>query len=255
MSDPASLPELFDLEHDDFADDLPLYEQLARRGDGPLLELGVGTGRIAIELARAGFEVWGIDSSEPMLERARCKAAGLDRLHLQPGDMRDFALDTRFALVFAGMGAFHHLLTRDDQLSCLRAVKRHLTPDGIFVCDLRPFLYNDWDRGASAVLFHDWTRRLDSGETVVKLRSVHVDGARQLQHETHIYDLVDDAGATRRILCEIDLRFVARYEMEGLLHESGLAPEGCYGDYDLAPFDETSEYMISIARSATSPDR
>ena len=247
-----SLPELFDLEHGGDADDFPLYEQLARRLDGPVLELGVGTGRLAIPLARAGLEVWGVDSSEPMLERARCTAGDLPGLRLEAGDIRDFALGARFGLIFAGMGTFHHLLTRDDQLACLRAVQRHLAPDGRFACDLRPFLYNDWDRGASAVVFHDWTRSLDSGETVIKLRSVHVDPAEQLQHETHIYDVVDEAGTMRRVMTEIDLRFLTRYEMEGVLHESGLTPDGCYGDYDLTPFDETSEYMITIARDATS---
>jgi len=251
MAQLPSLPELFDLEYGDGEDDLPLYEQLARRVDGPVLELGTGTGRLAIPLARAGLEVWGIDSSEAMLERARCKAGDLAGLHLEAGDMRDFALDARFALIFAGMGTFHHLLTRDDQVACLRAVERHLAPDGRFACDLRPFLYNDWDTGDSAVVFHDWTRALDSGETVVKLRSVRVDAAEQLQNETHIYDVVDAGGITRRAVAQIDLRFLTRYEMEGLLHASGLTPDGWYGDYDLAPFDETSEYMITIARSAT----
>ena len=70
------LAELFDLDFGHFADDLPFYENLARRCEGPILELGVGAGRVAIPLARAGFEVWGIDSSEAVLARARAKRAG-----------------------------------------------------------------------------------------------------------------------------------------------------------------------------------
>src|SRR3990172_5166119 len=97
----AELAELFDLDYGDFTDDLSFYEQLARRGEGPVLELGVGAGRVAVHLARAGSEVWGIDSSEAMLARARCKAGPelAERLHLAPGDMRDFELGRRFDLV------------------------------------------------------------------------------------------------------------------------------------------------------------
>jgi len=245
------LPELFDLDYGDFADDLPFYENLARRCEGPLLELGVGTGRVAIPLARAGFSVWGIDASEAMLARARRKA-GLEleeRLHLLPGDMRGFQLGREFQLIFASLGTFHHLLTPEEQLACLRCVHRHLAPGGLFVCDLRPLLSSDWEVGASLPVLHDWTRVLPgTGETVVKLRSVRADPARQVQHETHLYDLVAVDGAVHRVVATVDLRFTTRYEMEGLLRAAGLEPEHVYGDFDLAPYAEDSEYLITVAR-------
>lgn len=256
MSDQhADLPELFDLDYGGFADDLAFYESLAERGDAPVLELGVGTGRVAIPLARAGFEVWGIDTSEAVLAHARCKAGPelAERLHLQPGDMRDFNLGRTFELIFAGLGAFHHLLTPDDQSACLRSVQRHLAPGGLFVCDLRPLLQSDWEPGASVPLSHDWTRVLPStGETVVKLRSVRTDGAKQTQHETHFYDRIAADGTLRRVAVEVDLRFTTRYEMEGLLRTAGLEIDQTYGDFDLSPYDETSEYMITVARRRAS---
>ena len=247
----TDLPELIDLDYGDFADDLPFYEHLARRCEGPLLELGVGAGRVAIPLARAGFDVWGIDSSEAMLARARCKAgpALAERLHLLPGDMRGFHLDRQFDLIFAGLGAFHHLLTTRDQLACLRCVERHLAPGGLFVCDLRPLFHNEWQPGDSVPLLHDWTRVLSStGETVIKLRSVRADRAQQAQHELHLYDIVSNDGAVRRVTAEVDLRFSTRYEMEGLLREAGLELDQVYGDFDLSPYDDASEYMITVAR-------
>ncbi len=252
MADPGhELADLFDLDYGEFADDLSLYENLARRGERPVLELGVGTGRVAIPLARAGFEVCGIDSSEAMLARAGCKAGPelADRLHLLHGDMRDFRLDRDFDLVFAGLGAFHHLLTPAEQAACLRCVRRHLAPGGLFVCDLRPIFHADWEHGASVPLLHDWTRVLPgTGETVTKLRSVRADRARQVQHETHLYDLVATDGSLRRVAADVDLRFTTRYEMEGLLREAGLELDQVYGDFDLSPFDETSEYLITVAR-------
>lgn len=254
----ALIAELLDLDWGGFSDDLPFYENLARRCDGPLLELGVGTGRVALQLARAGHDVWGIDTSEPALRLARCRAdSGLqERLHLSCADMRDFRLDREFSLILAGFGAFHHLVTPADQLACLRCVARHLAPGGLFVCDLRPLLGVDWDAGPSAPLLHDWTRPLArTGETVLKFRSVASDRARQVQHETHIYDIVAPDGGLRRVSATVDLRFTTRYEMEGLLREAGLELDQLYGDFDLAPYEDGSEYMITVARKPAKESR
>lgn len=244
------LAELLDVDWSGFSADLPFYEALARRCDGPLLELGCGTGRVALHLARAGHAVWGIDTSDEVLALARCKAGGAsDRVHLQRADMRDFKLDQQFELVVAGFGAFHHLLTPADQLACLRSVERHLSPGGVFVCDLRPLLDVDWDEGEAAPLLHDWTRELPSrGLSVTKLRSVTTDRAAQVHHETHIYDMTSEDGTPRRVTTAVDLRFTTRYEMEGLVREAGLQLDRLYGDYDLAPYDGESQYMITVAR-------
>ena len=255
----SELPELYDLDWGEFADDLLFYENLARRGGGPVLELGTGTGRAAIPLARAGFDVWGLDSSEAMLDRARCKAEDAENPHFISGDMRDFQLDRTFDLIFAGLGAFHHLLTPDDQFACLRCVGDHLAPNGLFVCDLRPLLHEDWETGESAPLLHDWTRSHPrTGETVTKLRSVRADTALQIKRTTLIYDLslADGAvrretdGGMRRITTEVDLRFTTRYEMEELVQRSGLTLDRIYGDFELSPYDNDSEYMITVARAA-----
>jgi SAM-dependent methyltransferase len=247
----SALAELVDLDWGDFAGDLPFYENLARRCEGPVLELGAGTGRVALTLARAGYEVWGIDVSEAMLARARCKAgADLEaRLHLQRADMRDFDLGRQFELVFAAFGTFHHLLTPDDQLACLRCVERHLAPGGLFACDLRPFWHEAWEAGDSVPLLHDWTRALPAtGETVTKLRAVRTDRARQTKHETHIYDRLAADGTLRRLVQEVDLRFVTRYEMVGLLRDAGLQCDRLYGDFDLSSFEEESPYLIAVAQ-------
>ena len=245
------LPELFDLDYGDFEDDMTLYENFARAADGPVLDLGVGTGRIVIPLAQAGYDVWGIDNAGPMLERATStvEPAAADRLHLVEGDMREFKLGQTFALICAGLGSFHHLLSTDDQLACLRCVIEHLSPGGTFVCDLYPIFLDAWELDESTPLVHDWTRILPStGETVTKTRTIRSDSARQVRHQTNFYDLVDANGAVRRIVEEVDLRFTTRYEMEGLLQNAGLELEHMYGDYDLTPFDEISEHMITVAR-------
>lgn len=256
MSDLPDVAELLDLDFGDFDDDLPFYDALARRGDGSVLELGAGTGRVAIPLARAGYDVYGIDLSPAMVARANEKAPDdLDaRLHLSCGDMRDFDLGRTFALVFAAYGTFHHLLSADEQLSCLRAARRHLSEDGVLVCDLRSMLHVDWESGDSAPLLHDWTRVLPrTGETVTKLRAVRPDRAEQIQRELHIYDIEAADGAVRRITQEVHLRFTGRYEMEALLRETDLVLEQSYGDYDLTPYNETSASLITLARRGKEP--
>ena len=255
MPDLPSLAELLDLDFGDFEDDLSFYDALARRGDGSALDLGTGTGRVTISLARAGFDVYGIDLSPAMIARAneQASAAGA-RLHLSCNDMRDFDLGRTFDLVFAAYGTFHHLLTADDQLSCLRAVRRHLSEHGLFACDLRSLLYVDWEPGDSAPLLHDWTKVLPrTGETVTKLRAVRPDAAEQLQRELHIYDLEAADGSLRRVTGEVDLRFTGRYEMEALLREAGLDLVQLYGDYDLTPYNETSESLITVAQQGKEP--
>ena len=256
MSDLPDAAELLDLDFGDFEDDLPFYDALARRGDGSILELGAGTGRVAIPLARAGLDVYGIDLSPAMVARANEKAPDDlgARLHLSCGDMRDFDLGRAFSLVFAAYGTFHHLLSADEQLSCLRAVRRHLSTDGLFVCDLRSMLHVDWESGESAPLLHDWTRVLPrTGESVTKLRAVRPDQAAQIQRELHIYDIEAAGGAVRRVTQEVDLRFTSRYEMEALLREAGLVLEHLYGDYDLTPYNEASESLITLARRGKEP--
>jgi SAM-dependent methyltransferase len=247
----ALLAELFDLDVAETNDDLPFYEGLARAGNGTVLELGVGTARVALALARAGCDVYGIDASPAMIARAERRGGPgvARRLHLTRADMRDFVIEQQFDLVFAAFGTFHHLLTRDDQLACLRAVSRHLRPGGVFAFDLRPVWFADWEEGESVPLLHDWTRPLlRTGETVMKFRAVRPDIERELQHETHIYDCLSPDGALRRITNDVDLRYTTPAELEELLSAANLRLEHVYGDFDRAPFDEDSDLMITVAR-------
>jgi hypothetical protein len=105
-------------------------EELA--GGGPALELGVGTGRIAIPLSEAGVDVHGIDASEAMLAVMRAKPGG-ERVPTTLGTFADFSLPPSFGLIYVVFSSFFVLLTQEEQLSCFRAVSRHLSEDGVFV--------------------------------------------------------------------------------------------------------------------------
>src|SRR6266849_730312 len=114
--------------------DVPFYVELAREADGPLVELAVGNGRVAIPVARAtGKPVIGIDSSPAMLEQARTRAAeaGVE-LDLRQGDMRDLALDEPAALIYCPFRALLHLRTWADRRRTFERAAAALRPNGRF---------------------------------------------------------------------------------------------------------------------------
>ena len=121
---PLQLAELYDAVYAD-CDDIAFWQAVTPAvSDGPLLELGCGTGRVLLPLARAGHEVTGIDLAPHMLGRCRAKLKGesgevRDRVTLREADMAAFDLGRRFAQVYCAFGTFHHLRTVEQQLSCL----------------------------------------------------------------------------------------------------------------------------------------
>ena len=120
--------------------DTPFYLALAQHAaarDHAVLDLACGTGRITLPLARAGIDVTGLDNAPAMLDVARRKAAaeGLELTWVE-ADMRNFELDRLFGLIVMPYRSFLHLLTAEDQASCLTAVHRHLVPGGRFALNL-----------------------------------------------------------------------------------------------------------------------
>src|ERR1700723_3829742 len=115
--------------------DLTFYLEQAAASRGPILELGCGTGRIAVPVAESGLRVTGLDISKKMLERAEQKRSSLaperrDLLRLIHGDMTGFELREQFPLIIIPFRPFQHLLSVEAQLSCLTCARRHLAKGG-----------------------------------------------------------------------------------------------------------------------------
>jgi SAM-dependent methyltransferase len=251
----APIADLYDLSYGDFTDDVDFYENLAQISGGPVLELGVGTGRVALPLAESGYEVVGLDGSQTMLDVARRRLAELKlrkgRLDLVDGDMRAFALGRRFGLVFVAADTFQHLLTTDEQRACVACVAAHLQPGGIFAMSIRSPATVSWeDNGLPSPLLLDWTRRdSDSGDTVMKFVSATADAARMVRHMTYFYDRIAALdGAVRRSVFDIELRYSTQSEIELLLQQQGLRVTHVYGDYDLSPVGQGDD-LIFVARA------
>ncbi|HVF10685.1 MAG TPA: class I SAM-dependent methyltransferase [Abditibacteriaceae bacterium] len=122
--------------------------------DGPILELGIGTGRIALPLASRGLHIQGIDASPSMVAKMRAKAGGKS-IPVTFGNFADIDIESKFSLIFVVFNTFFGLLTQEEQVRCFRSVARHLTEDGVFlmeafVPDLTRFR-NDQNVQASSV--------------------------------------------------------------------------------------------------------
>ena len=212
--------------------DVPFYVGLARRAEGPLVELAVGNGRVAIPVAAAtDRRVIGVDSSPAMLAlaRARAGAAGVE-LDLREGDMRDLALDEPAALIYCPYRGLLHLPTWADRRRLFERVAAALRPDGRFV----------WNAFA---FDHRIAARLDG--TYQEEPVPHT--VRYAVGDNRV-DLVQDDGATS------SLWWATKNEWLGLLDVAGLEVEALSGGFAGEPFTDDSREYVFVARRRPSGD-
>jgi len=253
----AEFAEVYDAVYAD-RDDVGFWQAMAAAaGDGPLLEIGCGTGRVLLHLARAGLDLTGLDLSAIMIERARVKLAAeapevRERVGLIVGDMTSFDLGRRFSSIISPFGGFQHLCTVGEQLACLACCRAHLRPRGTLVLDLfnpspvpTDCLQDEPADDEDPVTVVEWTdgRRIRSWITVVGYRP-----AEQVNECVLVCEIVEADGSRRRISDAFPLRYLFRYELEHLLVRAGFELVDLYGDYDRSPFADESPGMIAVAR-------
>jgi len=223
--------EPFAAIYDDWAshmtEDVPFYVELAREAEGPVVELAVGNGRVAIPVAlETGRKIVGIDRSPSMLAQARenADAAGVD-LELREEDMREFVLDEPAALIYCPFRALLHLPTWADKRLVFERAAEALKPGGRFVWE--SFVFNP-HRAAES----DGEWAVQAG---VRHRIDHVPADNRI-------DITLESGAS------VSLWWVTRSEWEGLIDVAGLEVEALYGDFERTPFDEKSGEFVWVAR-------
>jgi len=208
---------------------------VAEAGGGPVLELGIGTGRLALPLAERGLEVHGIDSSPAMLDRLRAKP-GAARIRLTQGDMADLDLadPPAFAVVLVAFNTFFNLATRDLQRRCIARVGDLLADGGTFV--LEGFV--PADRGAEAGRGAVSPRRITADE--VQLTVSHHDPAEQTITGQHIH--LTEAGIRLR---PWHLRYAFPAELDAMAAPSGLALAWRHADWHGTPFGPEASVHVS----------
>ena len=243
----ARIADLYEAEHRSWTDDLDLYRALAARSGGPVLELGCGTGRIAIALAEAGHEVHGIDSSDTMLAIARenLKKRGLAATFSR-GDMRRLRSDQAFGLAFCALDGLLHLQAADDVRDALLAAHCALRPGGLFACDVvnpSPDLLALRD----GVVRHQSTFAGPGNTEVSHFVSWDIDPDTQTIDTAHFYDWLCEDGAVRRRTTSFPLRYLEREELEAAFQAAGFGSVELYGSAQLDAFEPDSDRMIFVA--------
>ncbi len=251
--------DIYDAVYSYVRSDIPFYIQQAVESGGPVLELGVGTGRVAIPTAQLGIDVVGVDTSAAMLSKSEEKIASLSRgagsVELFAADMRDFHLrdangaSRLFPLVTVPFRGFLALMSVEDQVRALQCIRRHLSPSGklvfnIFVPDPNmAFEQSDVPRhlkdvadpvtGAKYVLYQQ--SQYDYYTQTVSIRMV-------------IEELDVDGSVARKMYRDYSLRYCYRWEIHHLLIMCGFEIEDLFGDFDRSDFDAGSSEMIWVAR-------
>lgn len=254
MTDPFdTYARFYDPDMGDWDADLRMYEQFAARCGSPILELGCGTGRVLLPLARQGYHITGIDASAKMLALARAKISAEELGNLVTiveQEMVELDLEDKFNMAFAALNSFAHLHTTDEQLDALSRVRRHLNPGGLLILDMfNPDIGRLLDARGQLTLAKTMTAP-DTGHRLMRFYSEEVDLAQQLIHTTYILDEIDDQGHVQRTLFPFTLRYLFRHEMELLLRHARFEVEEIYGSYDLDEFSQDSEKLIAVARRA-----
>ena len=218
MSAYDKIARLYDPWSRSVVEDVPFYLDEARRSGGPVLELAVGTGRIAVPSAASGIPVVGVDLSEGMLQVARERAQEIGaELDLRYGDMRDPPVEGTFPLVLVPFRSMLHMETDADRRTVLRAIKRHLAPDGRLIFDVFAPAADD-------------------------IEDTH---GKWIERELGIWERADWNEQTRTLVLrvrdetaesEMSLAWLSMPEWRLLLAEEGFEVDALYGWFDRSPW-------------------
>ncbi len=254
MNEYDSYAGFYDLLYGKDQHDLAFYQSMAEQTGGPVCELACGTGRLTLPLARAGFEITGVDISRVMLEQLRAKLSAeppavRDRVTVIQADIREWRPDKRFRLVFCPVNSFLHLLTTDDQLRCLRAARDYLADDGRLVIDIFAPSYPRLASRTETVV--DRQHDPENGRQMVMTDIAQRDWQHQLI-EAHLYvDRIADDGTVRRQGADVSLCWIFNREMHLLFRLAGYEVEAVYGGHDRRPYDYVSGIQLFVARKVS----
>jgi len=251
----------YDAQYQGDLTDYQLYRRLAAETNDPILEIAVGTGRLAVPLAEEGHEVVGLDLSQEMLNIAEGKRNRINswrkdegkpplKLTLLREDMCRFELERKFDLIYLPFNSFMLASTLREQEAVLNCVRRHLTPEGRFVLSLfNPSLRSLIERGG-ILDFQKSFVNPDSGNRVDLMTAVWRDLANQVMTVQFIFDEQLPDGTLKRARENLRMRYLFRYEAQLMLEKNGLELVDFYGDNDGSPFTAASPMMIFITKPA-----
>jgi SAM-dependent methyltransferase len=245
---------IYDLEKNDILNsDIPFYMEYAEKQNGYILELGCGTGRVSIELAKNGFNVTGLDLSEQMLSVFKNKINSLPEniqksINLIHENMADFRINKKYSLIIAPFRAFQTLTKDKDINKSLECIKEHLDINGIFIINVfRP----------SKILDESWCSEEKiqweqedpgTGHYIIKKDfRERIDTKNQIIYPKFIFEIKDKKGNVEKIIENLELKYYYYDQLRTKLIENGFLITEEYGWYDKSKIENGKE-LIMICR-------
>jgi SAM-dependent methyltransferase len=238
-------------------EDVPFYLDLARRYGGPVLEIACGTGRVLLEIARQGIEIWGVDFSRDQLAVLRAKlqkepAQTRKRVRIVKDDMRTFSLGRKFPLVIIPFRPMQHMYTIEDQVSALNAARAHLLPEGVLAFDVFFPNYSALlQPSGEETLDLEWQLPENGGQVVRRyFKRTKVDFLRQYFEGEFIYRSFDGDQLFKEERADFKLGYYTYPQLLLLFRHCGLEIVEQYGNFKRESIDICKE-MIFLLRPAT----
>ena len=202
-------------------------------GKGPALELGIGTGRIALPLSERGVVVHGIDASTAMIERLRKKPGGAD-IPVVLGDFSRMSIEKRFALIFIAFNTFFGLQTQEEQIRCFRSVASHLSEDGLFLIEAFVPDMTRFDRGQRLAV-----SRIEPDK--VWIEAARHNASMQLV-DSQLVRLSNEGVR----MFPVRIRYAWPAELDLMAQLAGLALRNRWGGWQRQPFSSASSFHVSV---------
>ena len=246
--------DVYDLVYSYVKDDIKFFIEESKASNGEILELGSGTGRVTIPVAKAGCKITGLDFSPKMISLARKKASDIlldtDNLNFIQKDMRDFDLRKKFSKILIPFRGFQALLSVEDQELTLRSIKKHLDSNGklifsVFVPDLEMI-------ADGCIPFSHFRDVIDpiSGENISLWHEGEIDRFNQIMHvRVSAKSINRKQKIIKDFSREFQIRYSFRWEIFHLLSRCGFEVEEIYGDFSYSIFNEESTEMVFVAKS------
>ncbi len=248
----TTVARFYDAENADKSDDIDFYTELAAEHDTPILDVGCGSGRVVLPLARAGYTVHGIDNNDAMLRRAHqrvnAQTDAYKTLHLHHANvLTDNLPDERFGLILLTYNMLMHFYQQDDQITLLRRLRTIATDEALLVIDLpnagETFAVPD----TNAISLERTFVEPESGHMVMQQAISELDRTTQLMRVVWLYDEIDGDGRVHRTVAPTMFRYFFPYEVRLLLRVADWQLDRTYGDVDGSPFEDGSPRMVVLA--------
>lgn len=245
-----AMPAIYDFEYPECVEDeLDFWDAMLQEYGGPGLELAVGTGRVAIPLAGCGHTVYGIDISQPMLDRAMSKRSKLpsttrSRLHFSRRDIRSFSFDLRFGVIYAPFNSLLLLTSERDFTDCMSAVARHLKDRGVFV--IEAFAMNEDDTIADSETLTYLDNEPESGAAVTRRKDYSFDPKTKCALSELSFTLEHPNGVEEEIQFHYVLQLYEADELFARLRKHGFDIKQVYGNLRRDKYASNSQSLIII---------